>query len=147
MISAIQFWHLARSAEKRIRYVHALLLILMLFAEPAAAERSRPVLGAGLLTCRNWTDLARARDSAAGALMSWVSGYISGALTHRAAPVTEKPNAIALQAWIDRYCTRAPSQTIQDAAEAYLSERLIAGRPKQVPKTTQQLGTQHHRGN
>jgi hypothetical protein len=121
-----------------------MLLLIMLSAQPAMAEGAGAVFGAGLLSCKSWMDLRKARDSAVTAVLAWVSGYVSGTLAHHTEPVVWKTNGIALQASIDRICARTPSQTVQGAAEAFLSEHRGADSAPRLAKVTRRSARRHN---
>jgi hypothetical protein len=124
----------------------SMLLLIMLSTQPAMAEGAEAVFGAGLLSCENWMDLRKARDSAVTAILAWVSGYVSGTVAHHTELVVWKTNGIALQASIDRICARTPSQTVQGAAEAFLSEHRGSGSAQRLVlvKVTQRSARRHN---
>jgi len=133
-----------RATRMGIRQGSAMLLLVTLSAQPAMAEGAGSVFGAGLLSCKNWTDLRKAPDSAVTAILAWVSGYVSGTVAHHAEPVTVKTNGIALQASMDRICARASSQTVQGAAEAFLSEHRGSDNAERLAKMRQRSAGRHN---
>ncbi|VVD63459.1 hypothetical protein PPN31114_00222 [Pandoraea pneumonica] len=98
---------------------------------------SSPIVGAsdwGSLSCQHWMNTHETPPKAAGGLTSysesailhWATGYVAGLTDANGSYVDVDP--VKLTKWLEGYCSNRPTDSVSDAARAFVSS--VARRTK-----------------
>jgi hypothetical protein len=111
------------------------MLIVLLVPLPWLVVEAKPisVWGAGNESCGQWT-AHRHTPALYHPLVQWVHGFISGVNWSLEEQQAHPPDAAAIVAFMDSYCTNNPLHRIWQAAAILVQE---AGGPKVDPRTHQ----------
>ena len=119
------FWE---SCDAFLLTQSALALFFIAFNPGQIYAHTYYVHGAGAVSCGKWTQDRRDSVPLAGALESWVQGFISaanGAMAQPGAPMFDwaaDTNDEGVFAWIDNYCAAHPLNHVSTAADAMFGE-------------------------
>ena len=101
--------------------VGALVVCVAPVCQDATGAEPKTVVGAGLVSCGAWT----ADTSNVGLRNSrtaWVLGFISRAAFEHTGDILEPTDALAVMAWVDKYCRENPLDRLGRAAGALETE-------------------------
>lgn len=106
--------------KRFVAVVAAFCGALVLAPLPAKAAS---IIGAGALSCGNWTADYETRDVGLWVDAAWLAGYLSAYTAyHPAGDVTKNLDPAARDAWVTNYCQAHPLDFIFQAADALIAE-------------------------
>ncbi len=99
-----------------------LILVALVFAQAAEAQRIGTVYGAGTTACGEYTD-DRKKDRYSDFYTSYVYGYLSAYNMFSMHPAVKAPEkGVTLLAYLDKYCADNPLANMTGASIALISE-------------------------
>ena len=96
--------------------IKALLGLLLIVASFHAYADNIQMLGAGTVTCKEWTSQRDTNEYFSAG--NWVLGFLSGTAWDSGRNILSGQDTKKLFVFIDRYCIASPKETISDAAVA-----------------------------
>ena len=91
-----------------------LLTGLLLSVTSIPASAAVRMMGAGNVTCKEWTQLRSSTDYFSAG--NWILGFLSSTSWNTGNDILAGKEAESLFAVIDKYCANTPEMTIADAA-------------------------------
>jgi len=105
-----------------------LLLLAASFPIATASLASVKMMGAGSVTCKEWTALRTSTEYFSAG--NWVLGFLSSTAWNSGEDILTATKADALFNSVDGFCSKYPKQTISDAAIELANHMLDKASPQ-----------------
>lgn len=99
------------------------IVVAAMFISSTAQAQGLQYGGAGVSSCGTWLSDRRDGVRSSAPDIEWVLGFLAGAADAGADDAFKGTDVDGISAWIDRYCSRHPTERIIRAAEAFVLAR------------------------